>query len=319
MALAPGTIGGLEVPILGPTRFSRETLTALRSHARATDLVVAHGSSTLPAVSAATAGLSTPFVYRSIGDPQAWATTTLRRSRIRLAVGRAAGVVALWRGSAVFWHERLGVPADRIRVIPNWVDTGCFPVATPDSRASARGRLRLPADGPIALCLGALTPEKRVDLAIRAAGTMPDHTLLVVGEGPQRAALSVLASRWPGRIHLLGSTQDPAVPLAAADVLVMPSRTEGQPAAAIEAGLTGIPVVATRVGGIPDIVVDGRSGILVDDVSPESLALAIADASVNRDAMGAVGRQHCLQHFDVARIGHMWLEFLQRVHTARST
>lgn len=315
MALEPGGIGGLEVPALGRTRFSRHGLGGLRSQARAVDVVIAHGSSTLPAVSVATVGLSTPFVYRSIGDPAAWATTAARRGRIRVAARRAAGVVALWRGAAVFWHEVLGVRADRIRVIPNWVEARRFPRVTSEARASARVQLGLPAESPIALCLGALTPEKQVDLAVRAVGSMDDHILLVVGDGPERAALSSLASRWPTRVRLTGPTDDPAVPLAASDVLVVPSKTEGQPAVAIEAGLTGIPVVAARVGGLPDVVMDGRSGILVDHPSPEVLAKAIAEATANRDAMGAAGRQHCLNQFDVDRIGRIWLKLLQQLHT----
>lgn len=315
VALEPGTVGGLQVETLGLRRFSRGTLGALRAAARAADVVLAHGSSTLPAVSAATVGLNTPFVYRSIGDPSAWVATRARRGRVRLAAARAAGIVALWRGAAVFWHEALRVPADRITVIPNWVEAERFAATTPRTRSAARAQLGLDDEAPVVLCLGALTPEKRVDLAVRAVGSLAHHTLLVVGDGSEKQSLTSLAEQWPGRIRFAGPTPDPIVPLAAADVLVLASRTEGQPAVAIEAGLTGIPVVATRVGGVPDIVLDCRSGILLDDPSPVRLASAIEEAIAKRDEMGAIGRQHCLEHFDLHRIAGTWHKFLQRVPT----
>lgn len=315
VALEPGLIGGLQVPILGPSRFSRRTLSALRSHARLVDVLVAHGSSTLPAVAAATVGLTTPFLYRSVGDPRAWATTAARRTRIRAAASRAIGVVALWRGAAVFWHEMLGVRADRVWVIPNWVDARRFSPPAPGRRALARQQLGLSSDEPVALCLGALTREKRIDIAIQAVALTENHRLLVVGDGPERDALSALSGRCPGRIRLTGSTADPTLALNASDLLVMASRTEGQPAAAIEASLCGMPVVSSRVGGLTDIVLDGRSGILLDVVSPESVAAAIMDATANRAAMGETGRRYCLAQFDLERIGLMWLELLQQLHT----
>ena len=314
-ALEPGSIGGLDIPVLGPTRFSRRTLSTLRSLAQASDLVLAHGSSTLPAVSIATSGLSARFVYRSIGDPVAWATSRSRRLRIRTEIRRAAGVAALWRGSAVFWHEVLGVLPQRIRVIPNWVSAAHFPAATPQDRVDARASMGLPSDAPIAMYLGALTEEKRVDLAVRAVGLLSDFVLAIVGDGPERATLETLAGEWPNRVRVLGPTAEPARALAAADVLVLPSRTEGQPAAAIEAGLTGIPVVAARVGGLEDIVLDGLSGILVDAQAIAPLAAAISSAVASREAMGAAGRKHCLATFDLDRIAQVWASFLQQAHS----
>src|SRR5258707_9646959 len=88
VALAPGDAGGLDIPVLGPARFSAHGLAGLRRHARRSAGVVAHGSSTLPAVAAVTLGTGVPFVYRSIGDPRAWVTTAARRTRVRAAAAR---------------------------------------------------------------------------------------------------------------------------------------------------------------------------------------------------------------------------------------
>lgn len=314
-ALEPGSVGGLEIPVLGQSRFSRRGLSRLRDLSAAVDVVVAHGSSTLPAVSVATTGLRTPFVYRSIGDPRAWITNRARRVRVMAFASRAAVVVALWREAAVFWHDALRVAAGRITVIPNWVDAHRFPFTTPETRKRARAEMGLRSEGPVAVCLSALTQEKRIDLAIRAVGGMEDWTLLVVGDGPERGPLAALASRWPSRVRLLGAATDPGPVLVAADVLVIPSRTEGQPAVAIEAGLSGLPVVASRVGGLPEVVVHSQTGILVDRPSPSTLADGMARALGCREVMGVAARQHCLDHFDLARIGPNWLDLLQRIHT----
>lgn len=316
LALAPGPSDGLDLPVLGRSRFGAGTLRSLRQASRDHDVVVAHGSSTLPAVAAATIGLATPFVYRSIGDPRAWATTAARRARVRAAASRASRVVALWRGAAVTWHQLLGIPAGRIEVIPNGVPAGLFPLPTPDERTQARVALGLPADGPVALCLGALSREKRVDLAIRAVASLRGVSLAVVGEGSERSSLERLAvDQAEGRVWFLGSTDEPWRALAAADVLLLPSDTEGQPAVAIEAGLTGLPVAATRVGALGEIVIGGRTGELVEPGDPDGLAAAAVRCLDRRREFGAAARQHCLRTFAIERITGKWCALLQSVIT----
>lgn len=318
VALAPGQTGGLAIPTLGPSRLDGRTVWSLRSVARGYDMVVAHGSSTLPAVSATTvSGSGTPFVYRSIGDPRAWMTTRSRRLRVRLEVGRAAGIVALWSESALFWHERLGVRAERIEVIPNWVDDGRFPLATATDRDAARSELGLPGEGTVVLCLGSLSAEKRVDLAIRAVAGMPGTPiLLVVGDGPQRSNLELLGAQLLGdRAVFVGRCDDPYLALAACDVVVIPSETEGQPAVAIEAGLSGRPVVATRVGGVSEIVRDGLTGVLVAPLDHQALAAGLTGVLQSRSFSAAGAREHCLRGFSLAGIARRWMCLLQRLVT----
>jgi glycosyltransferase involved in cell wall biosynthesis len=307
VALAPGRAGGLDVEVLGPRRFAPSGLARLRARARSAGIVVAHGSSTLPAVASATLGAGVGFVYRSIGDPAAWVTTPSRRVRVRAAAVRAKVVVALWDGAAVTWHERLGVAAERVVVIPNAVRAADFAPASPDEQRSAREDLGLPLDRPVALCLGALSAEKRVDLAMAAVAALDGVHLAVVGDGPEREHLAALARRLgPGRIHVLGPHPDPRRALAAADLLVVSSDTEGQPAVAIEAGLSGLPVVATGVGGLPDIVQHGRTGLLVTPGDHNVLAGAVVDALESRQSMGIAARQHCEARFDLATVAASW-------------
>lgn len=313
VALTTGRIGGLAIPSLGSSRFGGRTLQSLRARCGAFDVVVAHGSSTLPAVAVATIASSTPFVYRSIGDPRSWMSTPFRRARVRLAARRSSGIVALWRDSAVFWNETIGVRPESIEVIPNGVDESRFPLATADDRRAARAALRLPLDALVVLCLGSLTSEKRIDLAIRAVASSDRATiLLVVGDGPQRPVLEQLGNDLLGRRAVFaGRMDDPWSALAACDLLMVPSDTEGQPAAAIEAGLTGRPVVATRVGGVPEVIVNGRTGALVEAKNPSALAAGI-DQILSRELSLAAAREHCLERFALGRISPSWVRFLQR-------
>jgi glycosyltransferase involved in cell wall biosynthesis len=312
VALAPGGSGGLGLPTLGPSRFAPSGLWSLRRRAQAVEVVVAHGSSTLPAAALALAEGGAPWVYRSIGDPLAWVNTPARRARVRLALARAASVVALWPAAAVHWHEALGVPAARVAVISNACPAGHFATASAAQRAEARAALGLAEDLPVALCLGALSPEKRVDLAIAAVARMDDVVLVVAGDGPRRAALEAEARRSaPGRVRFLGELADPRVALAAAEVLVVPSDTEGQPAVAIEAGLSGLPVVATRVGGLAEIVDDGRSGFLVPPGDVAALAGAVRAALADGPAMGEAGRRACRTRFDLDVVAAEWDRLLR--------
>ncbi len=314
VALAPGTMGGVDVPVLGPSRFAARGLRGLRRELARASVVIAHGSSTLPAVALATVGIRVPFVYRSIGDPRTWVTTPARRVRVRAAAARAEAVVALWRGAAVTWHDLLRVPAERITVIPNAVRAGAFRAPSAEERHVAREALGLALDASVVLCLGALSPEKRVDLAIRAVASLDGVTLAVVGDGPEKARLAELAaSSGPGRVRLLGPTDRPQQALAAADVVVVPSGTEGQPAVAIEAGLSGLPVVATRVGGLPEIIDDGQTGLLVEPGDLAGLVTALRDALDRRQELGAAAALRCRERFDLEKVVTRWERLLDSV------
>lgn len=314
VALEPGEVGGLDIPVLGPTRFSAGGLADLRRRIRLSSGVIAHGSSTLPAVAVATFGTGVPFVYRSIGDPSAWVTTAARRVRVRAAAARATAIVALWSGSAVTWHEMLGVPAGRLFVIPNAASIDEFSPSDDLDRRAARIALGLDPDATVVLCMGALSPEKRVDMAIEATARLPGVDLVVVGDGPERARLETVASAAaPGRVHFLGQMQHPKEPLSAADIVVVPSDTEGQPRVAIEAGLSGLPVVATEVGGLREIVEQGSTGFLVPPGDATRLAEAMQAALAERERIGAAARQRCAARFDLSKVAEQWRTLLNSI------
>ncbi len=264
VALSTGDRPELAVPALGSRALAPTTLQRLRAEALRASVVVAHGSTTLPACATALLGSGVPFVYRNIGDPTYWGNTTLRRLRVGTAIRRAAAVAALTDGARDALHQLYRIPLDRLVVIPSGVSSTLHRPADAAERAAARARLGLPASVRVATAVAALSPEKGLDVAIDAVSDVDDLHLVIAGDGRDRADLEARAERRaPGRVHFLGNLPDPADAYAAADVFVLPSRTEGLPAALIEAGLRGLPAVATDVGYVRDVVVDGVTGVVV--------------------------------------------------------
>lgn len=300
-------MGGLDVPTLGSTRLGATTLRALRSEICRAGVVVGHGSSTLAACAVGGAGTGVPFVYRQVSDQLFWAGTPARRLRVQAYLRRADAVVALWAGAAHVLAERFGVPAGRIRLIPNAVPAERFPVPSTDERAAARTRFPLGSDAPVILSIGALVPEKGVDLAVRAVSDLDAH-LLVVGDGPERSRLQQLAGDLaPRKVHFAGSVTDPRQAYAAADVVVLASRGgDSMPAVLIEAGLSQLPAVATPIGGIGEIVLPGRTGELVEPDDVAALRQALGNVAASSGAYGRAARQRCLASFEIDVVAAAW-------------
>jgi glycosyltransferase involved in cell wall biosynthesis len=152
-----------------------------------------------------------------------------------------------------------GLPSDKVVVIPNGVDC-----ELPCNRK--------PTDSFTVLCASRMSPEKGVDLLLEAAKLLPDVSFILAGDGPLRTACEAKA---PQNVQFLGKRDDVHNLLLKADCLVLPSRSEGQGLSVLEAFAAGTPVVATKVGGVPENVVDGYTGILVDPENAEALAKAL--------------------------------------------
>ena len=311
--LEPGSDGRqrLPVPALGRSRFSFAGLRALRRRASTARVVVAHGSSTLLACGIGLAGTGRPFVYVSIGDPRYWAGTRLRRWRAGWLIRRAAGVVAISPGAREVLLSHYGLAKQKVHVVPNGRPSDRFAPAGQNERLAAREALGLPAAGSVIAIIGALSPEKRVDVAIAAVARIPGAHLVVAGDGPERATLEAQAERSAGNcVHFLGATTGPERVLAASDVLVLSSDSEGVPGVLIEAGLSGLPVVATDVGWVRDVVRPGVTGLLVSPRRPDQLAEAVRQALESRDKLGRGGREHCLAEFEMGPVTDKWQRML---------
>lgn len=226
---------------------------------------------------------------------------------------RAAAIVVLWPVIADVVHQLSGVAHDRIHCIPNAVDSRLFPLVDETRRRVARAVLDVP-DRPVVAAIGALSWEKDLDVAIDAVAGLDDVVLLLAGDGPERAQLAAHAARVaPGRIRFLGAVEDPAAVLAAADAVVLSSRTEGLPGVLIEAGMSGLPTVATAVGGVREIVVHGETGIVVPPADPSALADGIRSALDDGSRLGVAARERCLARFDLPVVVDHWAAVLDAV------
>jgi glycosyltransferase involved in cell wall biosynthesis len=156
---------------------------------------------------------------------------------------------------------------------------------SPMSRAEARRMLGVPDGVRLVMSVGRLVPVKGFDLLARAAKLLDSEArVMVIGEGPDRSALE----KEPA-VELLGARDDAARLLAAADVVVSPSRSEGFPQIVLEAMAQGLPVVATEVGGTPELITEGVTGFLVPPENPMRLAQAIHAVLEDRDRARRLG------------------------------
>jgi glycosyltransferase involved in cell wall biosynthesis len=183
-----------------------------------------------------------------------------------------------------------GYPAARLAYIPPGIapaPTGAF------DRVRARRDLGVGLDEIVLLCVANLKPVKNHARLLRASAALTargiTHRLWLVGDGPERERLERLArelgaSAWT---TFTGHEPDPALRYAAADVFVLPSRWEGSPMSVMEAMAAGLPVVATRVGDVPDLIVDGHTGRLVPADGDPALVAALAEAVEQRARWGA--------------------------------
>jgi glycosyltransferase involved in cell wall biosynthesis len=170
-------------------------------------------------------------------------------------------------------------PAERIRAIASAIETN-IPEATASSRAAARRRLGLPDDALVVGTVGRLAPQKAPQDMVAAVEAMgrTDVYCVWVGGGPLLESTRKLIERrgLAGRFLLLGERQDVGELLPAFDVFALASLYEGLPCSIVEAMTCGVPVVATAVNAVPEVVVPGRTGLLVPPGAPKLLGKAIA-------------------------------------------
>ncbi len=217
------------------------------------------------------------------------------------------GVAAISEGVARAL-VRAGVARNRIVIIPSGVDCRRFAPPAAAVRQQARAALGL-LPGDIAIgTTGALVARKGHTVLLEAmalAGRAPAQAAsgrlhcFIAGAGPLRDQLAqrILELDLAAQVTLLGPLEDPLPLLNALDIFVMPSLSEGMGVAALEAAATGLPVVASAVGGLPEVVDDGRTGVLVTPEQPEELATALWRLSVDgqqRALMGGAGRKLAL-------------------------
>jgi glycosyltransferase involved in cell wall biosynthesis len=224
----------------------------------------------------------------------------------RLLARRSARAIAITEALRRFTVERVGLPADKVTTIHYGLDE---PPA-----AWAPAELDLPG-GPLVVAVARLVPQKGLDVAVRAIAGL-DATILVLGEGEERSRLEMLGRELGVRLLLPGRVGDVAAVLRRADLLVHPARWEGFGLALLEAMLCSLPVVATRVSSIPEIVADGETGLLVPPDDPDALGDALgrllADDALRR-RLGEAGHARARAEFSVERMARRTLAVYEAV------
>ena len=200
-------------------------------------------------------------------------------------------------------------PARRIRVVYNGIDLGRFSQTT--DRLAKRRELGLAADDPVFGIVARLDPIKNHAMLLRACQqvvtVMPNARLLIIGDGPERARLEELTQTLGLAAHVafLGARQDISELLQTFDVFALSSFSEGTSVTLLEAMGVGVPIVATNVGGNPEVISDGETGLLVESGNAHDMAaklLQLLQDDALRARMGNAGKQRVHALFSIEKM-----------------
>jgi glycosyltransferase involved in cell wall biosynthesis len=208
----------------------------------------------------------------------------------------------------------------KVLLMPNAV-----PSPEPGPRSDVRSELGIGPGTPVIGAIAVLRPQKALEVLLEAVARLttrfPELRVLIAGDGPEDDRLRAVAARLglDGTVEFLGRRTDVPAVLAALDVSVSSSDFEGTPLALMESMEAGLPVVATRVGGTPDLIDDGVEGLLVPRRDPDALANAIArllsEPEVARE-MGARGRERRRTEFDIEVAAERFGALYERLYAA---
>ena len=266
------------------------------------DVVHIHSGVWLKAARAARRAGVQGVVFTEHGalDVEPWYSSAIKRAATRLT----DVVVAVSAPLATVLIETHGLPRSKIRVVPNGVDTDRFHPGPDDG---ALRRLAI-GNGPVIGHVARLAPVKNQALLIEAFADVRRHIsdaqLVIVGDGPEREALRqrVEHLKLAGAVHLVGEQRDVPSLLRAFDVFALPSKAEGTSMSVLEAMASGVPVVASAVGGTPALLDDGGCGVLVPPNDTTALSTALTSL------LGDAERRHRLAAAARARAVDVYAE-----------
>lgn len=201
-------------------------------------------------------------------------------------------------------------PREKISVIPLGFDLDGF-LSAEQHRGKLRAELGLPSEALVVSIVGRLVPVKNhrlfLEMAQRIAAEIPQAHFVVVGDGELRTALEEQAQPMADRVHFLGWRRDLPTIYADSDLVVLTSVNEGTPVALIEAMASGTPIVATRVGGVPDVARHEETGLVIESNDADALTAAVGELlrdAAKRDRFGVAGRPFVRERFDKRRLIH---------------
>ncbi len=280
-----------------------------------TDIVHAHGYKADIYAYYALRGTATPLVSTCHTWYDNNLLVTLYGMADRLVLRNYAAVVAV-SGEVKQRLLKAGVHEERIHLVRNGIDLRPFDNAQPSLRSGTHSNRP-----PIVGLVGRLSIEKGVDIFLHAAARvlaeLPSTKFVVVGEGPDRDKLESLIDDLKIResVSMLGRRDDMPSVYASLDIMVSASRQEGLPIAILEGMASRLPLVATAVGEVPTVVLDGRTGVLLPPEDPRSLASAIADLlqnSAERERLGARARKLIEDEFSADRMTDDYLRVYEK-------
>jgi len=210
-----------------------------------------------------------------------------------------------------------------VRVIPNGIPF-CSPGCTPDIRVAVRSSLGIDADSFVFCCVARLRAVKNHKTLLEAFAGIHRQTgahLLLAGDGELRRELEALARalQITEQIHFLGEQDNVAALLTASDAFVLPSLSEGTPLSVLEAMMASLPIIATSVGGLPELVRNGTEGLLAPPANVEALRDAMASMISDTDArraMSQAAREKAAARFGVATMARSYLSAYGRLETS---
>jgi len=209
-----------------------------------------------------------------------------------------------------------GVPAEKLRRIPNAVDADRFRPATVERRAAARARLGLASGEPVAIFCGRLYDSKRLDVLLAAAAEAPVR-VLIAGEGPAEERLRAMAGELglADRVRFLAPVDDVGFLHDAADIYVSASEAEGMSGSVLEAMASGLAVVAAPASGMPELL-GGGTGVLLGSHDPAEMAAALRRLTADeaeRGRLGAGARTRVQQTLTPAAVADMLVALYREV------
>jgi glycosyltransferase involved in cell wall biosynthesis len=211
--------------------------------------------------------------------------------------------------------EAGGIAKEKIHVIPNAIYTNQFRPVEPGEKVALREQLGMP-DGVWACYAGRLSAEKGLNLLLQVWAKVIQQVttahLLIVGDGDQRPALEALTRQLglDEHVRFTGSVPETLQYLQACDLYVQPSYTEGLPVSMLEAMACGLPVLATGVGGVTDILADGKNGLVIPARDADSLEEGLCrllSSEALRLRLGAQARQDVVAYCDIEQVGQALL------------
>lgn len=253
----------------------------------------------------------------TVHHPTPWADVNPRKRQMTRLTGYLAQAVVVPSRATRDTMLEAGIPARKIRLIPNGLR---IPTNLP-TRAEARRSLGLPEEAFIVVSLAQLVAHKGIADVIEAVARVPDPCgdmmLVVAGDGPERGTLEQLAAaRLGDGTRFLGRVPDTADVYAAADVFALPSRMEGFGLVYVEAAFHGVPSIGANVGGVPDVIADGETGLLVPQGDVPALATAterLRDSPELRHKLGEAARTRACTEFTETRMAERYLELFDHV------